>query len=162
MTQMLTTQSQECPTSVSALVAQNGDAQQLTFNFAADLVVVIPVTNPGAVKEDTDELLCQSAELKQAKIDRATLTEKRQLFLSENYAIYNFTKIGPAINCRRSYMLAYQPGLFAKHCLERTWGRIGSQKMRRLYQEFDSWEDALTALRKAVRRRLKRGYNFVG
>ena len=132
------------------------------FNFAIELVVVVPATNPGTIKDDADELHCQSTDLKQAKIDRATLTEKRQLFLSENYAIYNFTKIGPAINCRRSYMLAYQPGLFAKHCLERTWGRIGSQKMRRLYQEFDSWEDALTALRKAVRLRLKRGYNFVG
>ena len=161
MTQMLTTQSQECPTSVSALVAQNGDARQLMFNFATELVVVVTATSSDAVSE-ADELICQSNLQNQTEVDRATLIQLDQTQLSEDYAIYNFTKVGPAANCRRSYILAYQPGLFAKHCLERTWGRIGSQKMRRLYQEFDSWEDALTALRKAVRRRLKRGYNFVG
>ena len=158
---MLITQIQEYPTSVSALVAQNDDAQQLMFNFANDLVVVVPATDSGTVKYDAGELICQSNHQNQTEVDRATLSQLDQTQLSENYAIYRFTKVGPPTNCRRSYVMAYQPGLFSEHCLERTWGRIGSQKMRWLHQEFDSRQEALAALHKAVKRRLKRGYNQI-
>lgn len=74
------------------------------------------------------------------------------------YAAYIFHKIDPATNCRRSYMIAYQPSFFNEHCLVRQWGRIGSQKHRTKHQEFETSEQALIALKKAIRRRFKRGY----
>lgn len=79
----------------------------------------------------------------------------------QTYAVYNFIKLDPAYNCRRSYRVAYQPSLFAPHTVLSNWGRIGANKERMLHQEFATQEEALTALTKAILKRLKRGYLLI-
>lgn len=91
----------------------------------------------------------------------ATTVEQIQVIEPTGYSAYIFHKIDPATNCRRSYMIAYQPSFFNEHCLVRQWGRIGSQKQRIKHQEFETGEQALNALKKAVRRRVKRGYVLI-
>jgi len=75
------------------------------------------------------------------------------------YATYYFTKQEPVANCYRFYQLTYQPGLWSQHCLQRTWGRIGSMRPSNLCEEFEDAEAARKALKVSVSRRLKRGYN---
>ena len=73
------------------------------------------------------------------------------------YAVYQFTKVEPASNCYRFYQLVYQPSLWSKHCVYRSWGRIG-KKLRTLEQEFDNQEEALQYIKRSLARRLRKGY----
>jgi len=99
------------------------------------------------------------AELNLLDSSNITIPDYYETLESRGYATYHFTKKEPVKNCHRFYELSYQPGLWSQHCLQRTWGRIGSMRPSNLCEEFEDAEAALKALKVSVSRRLKRGYN---
>lgn len=74
------------------------------------------------------------------------------------YAVFEFARIDLAANSRRYYQLAYQPSLWSPYCVIRTWGRLGSRKLRSLPYEFEDEDSARKWLTRQLNRRLKRGY----
>ncbi len=78
------------------------------------------------------------------------------------YIAFEFALIDPAANSRRFYRLAYQPSLWSPYCVIRTWGRLGSKKLRTLAQEFPDEDSARKWLTRQFNRRLKRGYLLLG
>jgi predicted DNA-binding WGR domain protein len=96
-----------------------------------------------------------------------TVTHKETTYqpvpsISGEYAVYEFALIDPAANSRRYYQLAYQPSLWSPYCVIRTWGRLGSRKLRSLAYEFEDEASAQKWLTGQLTRRLKRGYQLLG
>ncbi len=96
-----------------------------------------------------------------------TITSKETTYqpvpsINGDYTVYEFALIDPAINSRRYYQLAYQPSLWSPYCVIRTWGRLGSRKLRSLAYEFEDEASAQKWLTRQLTRRLKRGYQLLG
>jgi predicted DNA-binding WGR domain protein len=70
-------------------------------------------------------------------------------------------RVDPARNIARYYVLSIEPTLFAKHTLNRRWGRVGCLGRERL--QFFKSEDASRAqvtLETWLTRKRKRGYSL--
>jgi predicted DNA-binding WGR domain protein len=67
------------------------------------------------------------------------------------------TKIDPAENEARFYVLDVQPTLFGEWALVKEWGRIGSEGEQRMTW-FDEEREAYGALSREIKKRSQRGY----
>lgn len=67
------------------------------------------------------------------------------------------TKIDPAENEARFYVLDVQPTLFGEWALVKEWGRIGSEGEQRMTW-FDEEREAYDALSQEIKKRWRRGY----
>jgi predicted DNA-binding WGR domain protein len=68
-----------------------------------------------------------------------------------------FTRIDPAQNISRFYMVRVTPTLFGEWSLLREWGRIGSPGTVQS-RSFECEEDARRAEQRSIRRRMRHGY----
>ena len=68
------------------------------------------------------------------------------------------TKIAPAQNMARFYVLDVQPTLFGEWALVKEWGRVGREGQRRSAC-FAQRREAETALARETKRRGRRGYS---
>lgn len=74
---------------------------------------------------------------------------------------YFFTKDDAATNCHREYHLVCWQTLWTNYGVIRSWGRRGSRRLKSVVLEFEEAESALKYLRKAISKRLRRGYQLV-
>jgi hypothetical protein len=120
------------------------NSEQLVFDFGSELSeVVVEAESSPSNTGNLQQPAQQSTEHSQHVANVAATTGTNKIQLNEGYDTYTFIKIDPTTNCRRSYQLAYQPGLFAQHTVQKRWGRLGSQKMRVLHQEYDGEAEAI-------------------
>jgi predicted DNA-binding WGR domain protein len=69
-----------------------------------------------------------------------------------------FTKINPAQNERRWYVVSWGPTLFGAWAVMRAWGRLGTGWSQRRVEEFATPEQARAEVEAQVQRRERRGY----
>ena len=69
------------------------------------------------------------------------------------------TRVDPARNMARFYKLDVQPTLFGDYAVIKEWGRIGSAGQVRS-TPFPTPAEAIAALEKQRRAKLRRGYSF--
>jgi predicted DNA-binding WGR domain protein len=71
------------------------------------------------------------------------------------------TRTNPARNIDRFYVVAIMPSLFGDWTVLREWGRRGSAGTVRL-TSYERRDDAETAQRRTIKRRLQHGYALRG
>ncbi|BDA87268.1 WGR domain-containing protein (plasmid) [Aureimonas sp. SA4125] len=69
----------------------------------------------------------------------------------------HLTRIDPARNMARFYVLALQPTLFGGVSVIRNWGRIGTNGREKV-ETYDDVDDAGAACRRLERTKRRRGY----
>jgi len=91
-------------------------------------------------------------------VDAGRLVLPKHLCYSSIVGVQRFTRINPARNDRRWYVVAWGPTLFGDWAVTRAWGRLGSGWSQRRVQEFPTADQARAEVEAQAGRRERRGY----